>query len=42
MQHYDYQPALYGHFGQGCVHTRIEFTLHTTASAHSYWCSISR
>ncbi len=23
-------PALYGHFGQGCVHTRIPFDLYTT------------
>jgi FAD/FMN-containing dehydrogenase/Fe-S oxidoreductase len=26
---YGYNPALYGHFGQGCVHTRIEFDLIT-------------
>ena len=24
---YDYQGALYGHFGQGCIHTRITFDL---------------
>nr|WP_155175574.1 FAD-binding and (Fe-S)-binding domain-containing protein [Fulvivirga kasyanovii] len=24
---YDYHPALYGHFGQGCVHCRVEFDL---------------
>jgi FAD/FMN-containing dehydrogenase/Fe-S oxidoreductase len=28
---YDYHGALYGHFGQGCVHTRIDFDLETTA-----------
>jgi FAD/FMN-containing dehydrogenase len=22
---YDYSPALYGHFGQGCVHCRVQF-----------------
>jgi FAD/FMN-containing dehydrogenase/Fe-S oxidoreductase len=26
---YDYACSLYGHFGQGCVHTRIDFDLHT-------------
>jgi FAD/FMN-containing dehydrogenase/Fe-S oxidoreductase len=26
---YDYDTALYGHFGQGCVHTRINFDLLT-------------
>lgn len=24
---YDYQSALYGHFGQGCIHCRIDFDL---------------
>jgi FAD/FMN-containing dehydrogenase/Fe-S oxidoreductase len=24
---YDYSAALYGHFGQGCIHTRIDFDL---------------
>jgi FAD/FMN-containing dehydrogenase/Fe-S oxidoreductase len=27
MQRYHYRAALYGHFGQGCVHTRIPFDL---------------
>src|SRR5690348_17816412 len=22
---YDYHPALYGHFGMGCVHCRVDF-----------------
>ncbi|HET8551907.1 MAG TPA: FAD-binding and (Fe-S)-binding domain-containing protein [Gammaproteobacteria bacterium] len=26
---YDYRGALYGHLGQGCVHSRISFGLHT-------------
>ena len=26
-QKYDYNPALYGHFGQGCVHCRVDFDL---------------
>ena len=30
LEHYDYRGAsLYGHFGQGCVHTRIPFELRT-------------
>ena len=27
FQKYDYNPALYGHFGQACVHCRIDFGL---------------
>ncbi|MBX6311739.1 MAG: FAD-binding oxidoreductase [Isosphaeraceae bacterium] len=27
---YGYKCALYGHFGQGCIHTRIDFDLKTT------------
>ncbi|MFO7178139.1 MAG: FAD-linked oxidase C-terminal domain-containing protein [Pseudomonadota bacterium] len=27
LQRYEYRAALYGHFGQGCVHTRIPFDL---------------
>lgn len=27
LTRHGYKPALYGHFGQGCVHTRIEFDL---------------
>jgi FAD/FMN-containing dehydrogenase/Fe-S oxidoreductase len=26
---YDYHPALYGHFGMGCVHCRVDFDLYT-------------
>ncbi|MBI5545236.1 MAG: FAD-binding protein, partial [Deltaproteobacteria bacterium] len=29
LDEYQYQGALYGHFGQGCVHTRIDFELRT-------------
>ena len=29
LQKYGYDGALYGHFGQGCVHTRIDFDLKT-------------
>ena len=31
MDKYDYTGALYGHFGQGCVHTRLTFDLKTEA-----------
>jgi FAD/FMN-containing dehydrogenase/Fe-S oxidoreductase len=29
FRRYDYDGALYGHFGQGCVHTRINWDPHT-------------
>ncbi|MBP2328625.1 FAD/FMN-containing dehydrogenase/Fe-S oxidoreductase [Kibdelosporangium banguiense] len=29
-------PSLYGHFGQGCVHTRIPFDLYTTNGVAAY------
>jgi FAD/FMN-containing dehydrogenase/Fe-S oxidoreductase len=29
-------PSLYGHFGQGCVHTRIPFDLYTTEGVATY------
>jgi FAD/FMN-containing dehydrogenase/Fe-S oxidoreductase len=31
-----YQGALYGHFGQGCIHTRITFDLLTAAGIANY------
>ena len=33
---YDYKCALYGHFGQGCVHTRIDFDLYTQEGLNNY------
>jgi Fe-S oxidoreductase len=33
---YNYACALYGHFGQGCVHTRIDFDLYTTEGVKKY------
>ena len=33
---YGYACALYGHFGQGCVHTRIDFDLITKAGIEKY------
>jgi Fe-S oxidoreductase/FAD/FMN-containing dehydrogenase len=32
----DAMPSLYGHFGQGCVHTRIPFDLYTTEGVATY------
>lgn len=37
LERYGYESAsLYGHFGQGCVHTRIPFTLSTADGAAHY------
>jgi FAD/FMN-containing dehydrogenase/Fe-S oxidoreductase len=33
---YGYDGALYGHFGQGCVHTRIDFDLRTADGIAKY------
>ena len=33
---YDYQAALYGHFGQGCIHCRINFDLVTAGGIEKY------
>ncbi len=33
---YGYDGALYGHFGQGCVHTRIDFDLRTAGGIAHY------
>jgi FAD/FMN-containing dehydrogenase/Fe-S oxidoreductase len=32
----DTAPSLYGHFGQGCVHTRIPFDLYSTEGVATY------
>ena len=36
LEKYGYNGALYGHFGQGCVHTRIDFDLESTAGIETY------
>jgi FAD/FMN-containing dehydrogenase/Fe-S oxidoreductase len=36
FQKYGYGCALYGHFGQGCVHTRIDFDLVTSPGIEKY------
>ena len=39
---YGYRGSWYGHFGQGCVHTRNNFDLHTLADLASYREFVSR
>ena len=39
---FGYACALYGHFGQGCVHTRIDFDLVTKAGIEKYRAFIHR
>lgn len=36
MKEYDLDGALYGHFGQGCIHTRLPFDLRTESGRRSY------
>ena len=36
FKRYGYNPALYGHFGQGCVHCRAEFDLVSAAGIANY------
>jgi FAD/FMN-containing dehydrogenase/Fe-S oxidoreductase len=36
LQKYGYRGSLYGHFGDGCVHTRISFDLLTAAGIEAY------
>ncbi len=36
LQEFGYEAALYGHFGQGCIHCRIDFTLDTVAGV-THW-----
>ena len=33
---FDYHPALYGHFGQGCIHCRVDFDLFTAPGIAKY------
>jgi FAD/FMN-containing dehydrogenase/Fe-S oxidoreductase len=33
---YDYNPALYGHFGQGCIHCRVDFDLYSESGIRKY------
>jgi FAD/FMN-containing dehydrogenase/Fe-S oxidoreductase len=36
FERYGYHCSLYGHFGQGCVHTRIDFDLYTQPGIDTY------
>jgi FAD/FMN-containing dehydrogenase/Fe-S oxidoreductase len=36
LKRFDYRGSLYGHFGQGCVHTRTNFDLETGAGIATY------
>ncbi len=36
MDRYDYEGALYGHLGQGCIHVRMNFDLETSAGIAKY------
>ncbi|NTV12063.1 MAG: FAD-binding protein, partial [Zoogloea sp.] len=36
FERYGYECDLYGHFGQGCVHTRIDFDLETAGGIRKY------
>jgi FAD/FMN-containing dehydrogenase/Fe-S oxidoreductase len=36
FEKYDYHCSLYGHFGEGCIHTRIEFGLKTKTGIEHY------
>ena len=36
LDKYNYHPTLYGHLGQGCIHTRIPFDLYTTEGIGKY------
>jgi FAD/FMN-containing dehydrogenase/Fe-S oxidoreductase len=36
MADYGYRSALYGHYGQGCVHLRINFDLRTHQGIHAF------
>jgi FAD/FMN-containing dehydrogenase/Fe-S oxidoreductase len=33
---YDYHPSVYGHFGQGCIHCRVQFDLFTKRGLEDY------
>jgi FAD/FMN-containing dehydrogenase/Fe-S oxidoreductase len=36
LEQFDYGCDLYGHFGDGCIHTRIDFDLETDDGIHSF------
>lgn len=36
LDKYNYETSLYGHFGQGCIHCRIQFDLYTAEGIRAY------
>lgn len=42
LDEFDYDCALYGHFGQGCVHCRINFDLKTQEGIDKYLAFVNR
>jgi FAD/FMN-containing dehydrogenase/Fe-S oxidoreductase len=36
LREFDYQSAMYGHFGQGCVHFRIDFDFESVAGIEAF------
>ena len=36
FDNYDYNPSLYGHFGQGCIHCRVGFDLYTAKGIETF------
>ncbi|MGQ0701949.1 MAG: FAD-binding and (Fe-S)-binding domain-containing protein [Gemmatimonadales bacterium] len=42
LREFDYHSALYGHFGQGCVHCRIDFDLETQAGIRTWLSFLDR
>ena len=42
LDNFGYHAALYGHFGQGCIHCRIDFDLKTAAGVKKYLAFINQ
>jgi len=42
LDDFDYHAALYGHFGQGCIHCRIDFDLETAQGVKKYLAFIDK
>jgi FAD/FMN-containing dehydrogenase/Fe-S oxidoreductase len=38
LHKYQYEPSLYGHLGQGCIHCRIDFDLYTAKGIEKWRC----
>jgi FAD/FMN-containing dehydrogenase/Fe-S oxidoreductase len=36
FEKYSYEPSLYGHFGMGCIHCRVDFSLTEAAGVEKY------